>query len=285
MKYGDLPFQDRRLVIVASNDSKSELVSQVDWDVVREGSLPLSAAGTGVLGSTLFLFGPVGWGLGLGGLLIGPWLRKLGAKPPLPYPVFVIDRAKNEFSFPINHPIDRTVYACSEEQQNLYVPLAGFHRYMYESKLSAFHELCANLGVRRCTVVYSEDDNREAGTGASISGIPTAAGPADFDAKGSTSAHRKTEAKVFAEYPAPTRQSIETMNGWIFAEPTWNTMQKLRLERNLMQWRADFNYTDDMGITADVAAKVSRVGLQIGGTFQEIRHRSWVMEVEFWPAS
>ena len=200
-----------------------------------------------------------------------------------PYPVFDLQSARNQFSFPMNHPIDGTVYACCDAEPQLYVPLAGFHQYMYESKLSAFHSLCANLGVRRCSVAYFEDESIAKVTRMGGSGIPTSAGKASASVSVDTHQSSAAATEVFAEYPAPRQPLSETRTGWLRGEPTWVTMQSLRLGRDLERWKAEFTYCDEMNINAEVAAKVAGIGLEIGGKFEELRRRRWVFDVEFWP--
>jgi hypothetical protein len=60
-------------------------------------------------------------------------------------------------------------------------------------------------------------------------------------------------------------------------------MEEIRLEDGVDSWGADFSYTDDMGVSAEVAAKIQGMGLQIGGKFEELHRRKWKFEVEFWP--
>lgn len=201
----------------------------------------------------------------------------------LPYPLFDLRTVRDQFNFPINHPIDGLAYVCCEAEPNLYVPLASFHQYMYEAKLAAFHELCANLGVHRCTVVYAEEDGQDITMRVRASGIPTQIGPVSGGL--STSAtHRSSETTaVFAEYPSPNRPLTEIRSGWMNGEPTWVMMQKLRFERNLERWRAEFVYSNDMGINANAAAKVAGVGIDIGGKFAEMHQKKWIFDVEFWP--
>ena len=104
-------------------------------------------AGAAAVGAAAWLVAPAA------GLLLSGWLiRKLfrGASPPvLPYPVLDPVVARNMFQFPLDHPIDSLAYACSEAEPLLYVPLSGFHRYMYEAKMAAFSKLCSNLGANR----------------------------------------------------------------------------------------------------------------------------------------
>lgn len=68
------------------------------------------------------------------------------------------------------------------------------------------------------------------------------------------------------------------MNG----EPTWNTLQKIRLEKDVNNYTAEFSYVDEMGINADVAGSLNGIGLNIGGSFEEIKKKKYKFEVEFW---
>jgi hypothetical protein len=72
-----------------------------------------------------------------------------------------ISECKKIFRFPINHPIDGIAYACSQCEPDFYVPLYMFHQFMYQSKIAAFNTLCANLGVKKCSIVYAEENNKE----------------------------------------------------------------------------------------------------------------------------
>jgi hypothetical protein len=154
---------------------------------------------------------------------------------------------------------------------------------MYEAKLAAFQELCAGLGARRCTVLYAEEDGKDVTAHASVSGIPSPYGPVSTAAKGHYEHETAESARVFAEYPRPTHPLTAITTGWLAGEPTWTSMQKLRLERGSEQFRAEFSYSDDMGIDAEVAAKISKVGIKIGGSFESFRKRKWMFDVAFWP--
>lgn len=203
-------------------------------------------------------------------------LKKLGK--PL-YPIFDLKTARDQFRFPIGHPVDGTAYACCEEEPDLYVPLASFHRYMYEAKLMAFHELCANLGVRRCIVVYAEEDGQDITMKTGLPKLGIISGTLSVG----ISEHSNETVTVFAEYPPPNSPIVETHNRWMNGEPTWMMMQKLRLKQNLQKWRVEFSYVDEMGINAEVAAKLVGFGINIGGNFEKMHRRKWIFDVEFWP--
>ena len=276
MDYRELDSRDRRVVILASPERALELSQHIDWKRVVTENLPFAALGA---------LGPLG--VLFGGYLLSKKLLKgkmpLLHKGQLPYPLFDLRTARDHFKFPIHHPVDGLVYVCCEAEPNHYVPLASFHRYMYEAKLAAFQELCANLGVRRCTVVYAEEDGQDVTIKVRASGIPTQIGPVSGGVSTGVSRTHSETAAIFAEYPAPYRPLTETSSGWMHGEPTWVTMQKLRLERDLERWGVEFTYASDMGINANIAAKIAGVGLEIGGQFEKMRQRKCIFDVEFWP--
>ena len=228
MDYRELDSRDRRLIIVASPERALELSRRIDWKAVATRSLPLASAAWSF--TWRFTSGPVDIFLykvlkgemqpphPLGDLRTAREVLKV--QKNLPYPLFDLRTVRDQFNFPINHPIDGLAYVCCEAEPNLYVPLASFHQYMYEAKLAAFHELCANLGVHRCTVVYAEEDGQDITMRVRASGIPTQIGPVSGGL--STSAtHRSSETTaVFAEYPSPNRPLTEIRSGWMNGEPT-----------------------------------------------------------------
>lgn len=57
--------------------------------------------------------------------------------------------------------------------------------------------------------------------------------------------------------------------------------QKIRLERDVDRYIIELNYVDEMGISADIAAKVNQIGVNIGEAFNENIKRKFVFEVEF----
>lgn len=282
MDYRELDPRDRRLIIVASAERAQELPRRIDWKAVRSSSLPFATSITAhyLFPYIYFLKIPLIPNLKVAGYSLFEALR---GKTKLPYPILDLRLAREQFTFPINHPIDGLVYACCQTEPNLYVPLASFHQYLYEAKMAAFHELCANLGVRHCTVVYAEEDGQDVTTRARASGSPTRIVPGSVDLSTSVNLHSGETAGVFAEYPPPNRPLIESQSGWLNGEPTWGMMQKLRFERNLERWRAEFSYLDDMGINTNVVTAIAGLGLDIGGAFMKMNQRKWTFDVGFWP--
>lgn len=307
MDYREIDARDRRLVIVVSPELASSLLPSLKWDPAKDGNPPLATSTSVVaaalleglgegLASTLGILVTTAAVIG-GAALAGPIAavafgtvagkvlgNKKDAKPKIPpYPIFELKLAREQFEFPTNHPIDGLVYACCDAEPNHYVPLASFHRYMYELKMGAFQKLCSNLGARHASILYAEEDGRDITAQIVASGIPTQVGPASVTAEAGSHHQSSERARILARFPQRTRPLRKTESGWMNGEPTWRTMQEIRLEDGVDSWEADFSYTDDMGVRAEVAGKILGMNLKIGGEFEKIHPRKWKFEVEFWP--
>jgi hypothetical protein len=277
MDYTNIDPRDRRIVIVASKERAKAMKGEVDWMQVAKGGLPL--AGIPFLPVWyLYPFGVVASPFVMSMLVLLPLLKR----KPLPYPVFEILEARDQFRFPMNHPIDGVAYACCDAEPDAYVPISAFHQYMYEYKIAAFNLLCGNLGVRRCLVQYAEEDGKDITGTIGATGIPTSVGKVSGKVNAGKHDSNVASAAVYCEFPEPKSRPIATQNGWMVGEPTWAMMEKLRLERDLKQYKAEFSYASDMGINAEVTTKIASIGINVGGKYEEMHRRKWVFEVEFW---
>jgi hypothetical protein len=275
--YASVDVRDRRIVILASKEKVKELKGQINWVFALSTSAPL-ASGIDI-GRPIMPMPQLPGKIRLETFLI---LLPLICGKRFPYPIFDLHTARDQFDFPVNHPIDGGVYSCCDAEPSLYVPFRDFHRYMYEAKMSAFQEICANLGVRTCNVVYAEENDKKIDVNSEFSNIPTQGGVASLRAKGGVKSNKEEKVTTFMEYPRPKTPPTTTETRWMNGEPTWKTMQKLRMERDLQHYRAEFEYSDEMGVNAEAAAKVNKMGLDIGGKFQEINRRKWIFDIDFW---
>jgi hypothetical protein len=239
----DVDPHERRLILVASRPKASEISGRVHWGEVWSGhTLPLACRDIHAPFITIHAPLPS---------LVCRMLKK--TRQALPYPVLDPAVAREVFRFPVGHPIEGVTYACSQTDPLFYVPLAGYHRYMYAAKLAAFEALCVSLGVQRTSLVYCEEDGTQ------------------------------TASKAFAEYPAPQGPLFVPDTAWLSAEPTWSSMCQRRLEGQLERCQAELSWVDSQGIDADVVGKISGLGLKIGGAFERFIPRRSVFEVTFWP--
>jgi hypothetical protein len=192
-----------------------------------------------------------------------------------------IDYCAQNFKFPAQHPANGVVYACPDYQSEFYLPIANFHEYTFQLKLGAFVEMCASLGAKKCTIIYAEENGKEINLNLKSTGVYTSAGEVDIEAKNKTS---ETHSVSFnSEYDFPKPAGIKEYNSkWISSEPSWSTLQRLRLNNGIFKYKAELNYCDEMGIDRSFATKLGKKGINIGGTFNEIKKKKFVYEVEFW---
>ena len=258
----ELPLHQRQISIFASEKTKEEL-KVLDWKSI----------GSDLLFSNIFTIGYRYWK--------EKRVFRNSYYKNIPFPIFDIDLARKSFRFPPSHPRDGLSYATSEIESDLYIPISNFHKYMYESKMSAFAELCATLGAKTCKIVYAEENEQDVTVNFTGKNIPTTAGVLDSQLDSNINKRSTQNADIFFSFP--NRKNIskyETV--WMNGEPTWNALQKMRLENGVEKYTADFNYTDDMGITAKIANKLNGVGIDIGGKFEDFKKIKYKFEVEFW---
>lgn len=202
-------------------------------------------------------------------------------KKKLPYEVLDIDKARQVFNFPPSHPQNGVVYATSEIDDLTYVPLASFHKYMYESKMASFTELCSSLGAKTCSVIYAEENGTDITSKITLDNVPTGSGAFNSQASVGYNTGSSQNAGVFLRFPKPNSIK-EYKSAWLHGEPTWKTLQKLRLENDVERYNAEFNYNDDMGITAEIAASLNGIGVNIGGTYETFKKTKYKFSIEFW---
>lgn len=199
-----------------------------------------------------------------------------------PYPILNIDEARSQFRFQLSHPINGMAYATSELEDDLYIPLSSFHKFMYESKISAFTELCSSLGAKNCKIIYAEENGIDITAKVKSQNIPTNVGIIDSETNFNHHSRNTQNLDIFMSFPK-NKTIHKYESAWMNGEPTWNTLQKIRLEKDVEKYVAEFNYIDDMGITANIANSLNNIGIDIGGKFEEFKKIKYKFEVEFWP--
>lgn len=182
------------------------------------------------------------------------------------------------FIFPPQHPQKGIIYSCTDFEPNFYIPLSSFHQYSFNLKQSSFIEMCASLNAKEILLIDETVDNIKTNLDAKIE---------IMESYNKLSAELKLEGKKSEKtsfiFPKPNeKKSIQYENKWIDCEPSWQTLQKLRVENNISEYTCELNYTDEMGINIEVATKLRNNGLNIGGSFEKIKKIKREYKVIFW---
>lgn len=194
-----------------------------------------------------------------------------------------IDYCNNNFKFPPQHPQKGIIYSCPDFESEFYIPLSNFHQHSLKLKESAFIEMCAHLGAKEILLVEETEDNLKINLKTKADDIPTQTGNASASLKTDYKNNQTSTGKISFSFPKPLKNNIMNYESkWIESEPTWRTLQKVRLENRVLEYSAELNYTDEMGITVDLAGKMSKMGLNIGGEFNKIKKVERKYKVLFW---
>jgi hypothetical protein len=70
---------------------------------------------------------------------------------------------------------------------------------------------------------------------------------------------------------------------WYLHELEWQSIARQRIEHDLREFTLQVRYEEDFSVTADVALKISKVGLRAGGTFQRHQSTVWSIAATFPP--
>ena len=194
-----------------------------------------------------------------------------------------IDYCYNNFQFPPQHPQKGIVYSCPDYQPDFYIPISNFHQFSLKLKESAFLEMCAHLGAKEIQLTEEIVDNIKIETNITSDNIPTNNGNLSANINSEYKNNQTNYNGVKFKFPKPINYNSNPYKSkWIETEPTWRSLQKFRLENNILEYSAELHYSDEMGINTKLAGKLNKIGLNIGGDFNKIKKIERKYKVIFW---
>lgn len=192
-------------------------------------------------------------------------------------PQYPVAKAMGLFKFPPNHPAAETAYAMTEVFPTDYVPLCEFHAYYRKSKHTAFIELCANLGAKNICVESIEINNKSINANTGVS-VPLA----ELDLGLNITENSITGEKIAFTFGQENSAVREYNSPWLVAEPDWKAMRDLRKNNHVKTYKTEFNISNDMGVSVNLATNINKTGVSIGGSFTQMTKISIKYRVEFW---
>jgi len=192
-------------------------------------------------------------------------------------PQYTIEKALQLFKFPPNHPIANTAYAMADVFPDHYIPLSEFHEYFKQTKHAAFIELCASLGAKEITIERAEINNQTLDINGDIK-TPLSQLGLGINVK----ENHETGEKIAFKFSEKNKGVKDYDSPWINTEASWRSMIKFRKDNDMSEVGAEFNCVDDMGINANLTAQLRGVGVNIGGSFQEMTKIRLSYNVLFW---
>lgn len=175
-----------------------------------------------------------------------------------------------ELQFPPGHPRDQAMYVAHPAVPTVYYTAASFHRMVFEHKFAEAVRLLMNLGASKITVEHVHGWSNEFSTNISV-GLPEGEGGASAGKKGSASSKLLFEA-LLKNQEAPRLPSDLV---WYHHEAAWQAVADGRLKHGMQQFSLNVIYEDDFGVNAGLKMKAQKVGLDMGGAFEDHMATTW----------
>jgi len=208
-------------------------------------------------------------------ILVVPENEKPRALKGIAY--YTVSKSLELFKFPPNHPIANTAYAMLDIYPDHYIPINRFHDYYKESKHAAFIELCAALGAKEICIESAEINNQSLDIKGDINTLLSKLGLGL-----NIHENHETGQKVVFNFSESNKGIKDYDSPWLYTEPSWKSLNKLRRENRLLQLGAEFNCLDEMGIDVKLAGNFKLLGFNIGGSFSEMTKIKLSYRVIFW---
>jgi hypothetical protein len=261
------------VVIAAERDAEQTAAQTgegVDWGRVAASALslvPIAGATVGVAAAAVEV-----------GVESAAAAAKAGKEG---FKVLAVSRteAAQLLRFPPGHPRDRVIYVGHPALDPVYYPAAGFHRFTFEHKFSEAVGLLMALGATELEVehVRGWSDAFAANLSAPLpTAVPVRAGVTAErrDKTGSSALFR-------AKLGGSTEPTLPDDLVWFPHEPTWQQVADGRLKYGLQEFQLAVRYEDDYGIDAGFKLSVKKLGLDLGGSFQEYESTTWKINGTF----
>jgi len=182
------------------------------------------------------------------------------------------------FSLPPGHPRDKVLYIAHPVENNVYIPVADFHRSIFEQKFSEVLSILMHLGAKEIFVEHKQGWGHEF-SGKLSAGIPEA----DVELEGSIKNKSATSRALLyeAKLEGTDSPSLPDKLVWYHHEPTWQKVAEGRLNFGLKKFSLQFQYQDDYSVNAGLKIKAEKAGLDLGGEFQDYKSTIWSIKGSF----
>jgi hypothetical protein len=174
--------------------------------------------------------------------------------------------------FPPGHPRHNVLYVGHPADPKVYFTTAQFHRLTFEHKFAEAVHLLMALGATTLEVQHIAGWSSEFS-----SKLGVALPPADVEAGLDASRSKKSGSQLLftASLEGSKSPSVPDNLVWYHHEPTWQRIADGRLSYGLKDFTLTVSYEDDFGINAGLKLKAGKVGLDLGGQFEDHQSTVW----------
>ena len=171
------------------------------------------------------------------------------------------------------------VYSSHPKDPKYFIPLANFHNYLLHDKAAEFINLAISLGAKEVKLVDKKSHKSNVNVSAGIT-EPTS----QVDINSNFNLNKNSDATFDLSIKAQIATAPPTLPDklrWYKEEPLWVAMANARLRNWVTEFKVCFTYLQDFSINSNLVGKVSGIGLNIGGTFNNAVKVEQEYTVEF----
>ncbi len=255
VNFDRLQAADRRAILVASDATYERLTEYIDraW-IDRLRQLP----GVGALASKI-------------------------PRRSIAIPHLSPEEAARRFRFDVGGAVDGHAYVMNPYQVDHYWRPAEARERLAREKLAAFSRIAAALGAKEVTLLSGEARERRA-SGALGGPLPPQFA-AQLGLKATAGRSSKTDRQVRWSFDPPDVEPYlpDDLLAWTTQDPLLRAFVQNRLEAHPTRMKVDLTVGEELNLGLDLAAKLSDVGVEVGGTGRTVNGSQWTFDVEFWP--
>jgi hypothetical protein len=189
------------------------------------------------------------------------------------------DLARRVLVFPPGNPLYSMVYAGHPRRPPVYLPVADFHRWLFEEKYNELLLLLSALGAVSIEIHCIRGYREELRAGG---GLTTKSKAAGSKAEATRTEQTRAEGHLHAHFEK-SREAPHLPEAmvWYPCEETWKRVADARLHCGLRDIDVELRYGEDYGITYEVALGLESLGLKLGGDFYRHQETLWRFIGEF----
>jgi hypothetical protein len=270
------PYMERHLIVV----SQTKLIKAAEEDIRRLGQVAKPDLGSLISKTTKSLIlAAVTLNIKEAVNVGVEYVEALGKLGQQGVSILPISREQAvKLSFPPTHPRDGVVYVGHPSIPEQYYPMAGFHRIMFEQKVTEAVRLLMSLGANSISAEHVRGWSRDFAAHISVP-LPLTDAKAGADA---SAGRKERDSLLFAARLAGSdAPKIPTDLVWYPFEPTWKAIGEGRLRFGLKEFELSVSYLDDFGVNLGVKASIARAGLDLGGKFEDHEATIWKLTGKF----